>query len=485
MKNNKGITLIALVITIILMMILVGITVTGVKNGRLFEYAAKAVRGTQSAKQDQIVKQAVILTKANNRYGKIEKEELQKALDDQIGGSGKAIIIDYDDEGYTVKFTEDNQYYGVANNGTSEQLQLTGGEKTLTVQCVNSKNTVLKEETYTIVKDHFSKTPPTVEGYEPANEKMTGTITENTTIKVPYYLVCKDDTTLVFTPLDSSGNVLTGENITDSSIASYIIGDGTTTGNNAMKATAKGIKSVLYVPDFYNGKPVKEIGRYAFRYCNSIVKVELGTQLTKLNDQALRIGGSLTTLIFKCDPAILLQNSLGTDFEDCTSLTNIQVKGFDNLYKVENESVIYTKDGETLVFCARGLRGTLIVPDGVKTIGKSSFSMCYLTSVVLPDSVTKLEQLSFRAGKIQEVTIGAGVKKPSNWNTMWNDIKTVIVNSETISSCNDDAGRILWNRTAIYIKEGLTVGTYLTSNYTPVAEEDNDKPGYVKYVKNV
>ena len=47
MKNQKGITLIALIITIIVMLILVGVTVATAINGGLFETARKASEDTQ------------------------------------------------------------------------------------------------------------------------------------------------------------------------------------------------------------------------------------------------------------------------------------------------------------------------------------------------------------------------------------------------------------------------------------------------------
>ena len=49
MKNNKGITLIALVITIIVMLILVAVTITMAVNGGLFTQAGKAKGDTQNA----------------------------------------------------------------------------------------------------------------------------------------------------------------------------------------------------------------------------------------------------------------------------------------------------------------------------------------------------------------------------------------------------------------------------------------------------
>ena len=55
MKNNKGITLIALVITIIVMLILVGVTVSAAINGKLFDTAKKAAKDTEKAKQEETI----------------------------------------------------------------------------------------------------------------------------------------------------------------------------------------------------------------------------------------------------------------------------------------------------------------------------------------------------------------------------------------------------------------------------------------------
>ena len=48
-RYEKGITLIALVITIIVMLILVAVTITIAVNGGLFEYAGRAARETNEA----------------------------------------------------------------------------------------------------------------------------------------------------------------------------------------------------------------------------------------------------------------------------------------------------------------------------------------------------------------------------------------------------------------------------------------------------
>lgn len=53
MKNQKGITLVALVITIIIMLILVGVTITVALQGNLFDTAKNAAKDTQNAANEE------------------------------------------------------------------------------------------------------------------------------------------------------------------------------------------------------------------------------------------------------------------------------------------------------------------------------------------------------------------------------------------------------------------------------------------------
>lgn len=53
MKNEKGITLVALVITIIVMLILVAVTINIATDGGLFDTARNAANGTNSAAAEE------------------------------------------------------------------------------------------------------------------------------------------------------------------------------------------------------------------------------------------------------------------------------------------------------------------------------------------------------------------------------------------------------------------------------------------------
>ena len=65
MRDKKGITLIALIITIIVMLILVTITVNVVIDGGLFEYASGAVNKTEIADEKEKVQKAIILAESS------------------------------------------------------------------------------------------------------------------------------------------------------------------------------------------------------------------------------------------------------------------------------------------------------------------------------------------------------------------------------------------------------------------------------------
>ena len=76
-KNNKGITLLVLVITIIILLILAGITISSITgdNG-IIRNAGQAKEQTEIANEKEIVEKATVQAMGNNKYGNIEESEL-------------------------------------------------------------------------------------------------------------------------------------------------------------------------------------------------------------------------------------------------------------------------------------------------------------------------------------------------------------------------------------------------------------------------
>lgn len=114
-KNKKGITLVALVITIIVMLILLGVTVSVQINGGLFNYAGKAVSDTKISSEKISLNQAAALTIAENKNGKIVKDELQQKLNN-IVGKDKTTVYETGED-FEVLFKESGLYYELDKNG--------------------------------------------------------------------------------------------------------------------------------------------------------------------------------------------------------------------------------------------------------------------------------------------------------------------------------------------------------------------------------
>ena len=119
LKNQKGSTLLVLVVTIIILLILAGITI-GILTGDngIIQNAGKAKEETEIANEKEILEKATVQAMGNNKYGNIEESELQEQLDEETG-EGKTEATDIGDE-FEVLFTESNRYYTIDKNGNTE-----------------------------------------------------------------------------------------------------------------------------------------------------------------------------------------------------------------------------------------------------------------------------------------------------------------------------------------------------------------------------
>ncbi len=115
-KQENGITLLALVITIIILLILAGITISAITgdNG-IIRNAGQAKEETEIANEKEIVEKATVQAMGNNKYGNIEESELQQQLDKETGeGETRVRIIR---KKYIVQFIDSDRMYRVDNNG--------------------------------------------------------------------------------------------------------------------------------------------------------------------------------------------------------------------------------------------------------------------------------------------------------------------------------------------------------------------------------
>ena len=123
MARNKGITLIALIITIIVMLILVGVTINVALNGGLFQKAEQAKTETQLA-ADKEELQIEIITAYNEKNGEVNLSTLKTNLTAKgwnVTVSGETAVCT-SPKGNTFTVTADGKI-SEGGNGTGSENQ--------------------------------------------------------------------------------------------------------------------------------------------------------------------------------------------------------------------------------------------------------------------------------------------------------------------------------------------------------------------------
>lgn len=116
MREKSGITLITLVVTIIILLILAGITIATITSDNgIIKNANDAKEQTEIAEEKEIVDRATIQAMGNNKRGNLVEDELQEQLD-KITDNGKTEVSDNGEE-FEVVFVDSNRYYNVDKDG--------------------------------------------------------------------------------------------------------------------------------------------------------------------------------------------------------------------------------------------------------------------------------------------------------------------------------------------------------------------------------
>ena len=116
MKDYKGITLLALAVTIVVLLILtsIGIKLALGNNGIIGE-AKNAKEQAEIDEEKGIVKRATTVSLIRSKGSKVEQDTLEKALNDETG-EGKTEVSDVGDV-FEIVFIDSNRYYEVDREG--------------------------------------------------------------------------------------------------------------------------------------------------------------------------------------------------------------------------------------------------------------------------------------------------------------------------------------------------------------------------------
>ena len=122
-NSTKGITLIALVITVIVLLILAAVsiaTLTG--NNGLLTKASQSKEETEKAQEKEGVRLALTIAQiSDNGYQELNQSNLQNAIDTHFG-TGKAIVTDNGDSTFTVSFIDSKRDYNITSSGVEDSI---------------------------------------------------------------------------------------------------------------------------------------------------------------------------------------------------------------------------------------------------------------------------------------------------------------------------------------------------------------------------
>ena len=120
MKNSKGITLLALIVTVIVLIILASISISAITgNNSLINQAIKSKDDTGIAEEKELVEKCVAYAKAKHKYGSLTKTDLEDQLD--IYAQDKTDVTQGTNNKINVEFIETQHIYIVNQDGEIKQ----------------------------------------------------------------------------------------------------------------------------------------------------------------------------------------------------------------------------------------------------------------------------------------------------------------------------------------------------------------------------
>ena len=160
-----------------------------------------------------------------------------------------------------------------------------------------------------------------------------------------------------------------------------------------------GNESEVFVPGEYCGAPVTEIREYAFQNNRNITKIVLPETITSIGRYAFSSCDNLKTI----------------DFSACTLLNNIGMAAFDACGALETADFSACTALEKIADCAfQGCCSlkTVILPEGLKTIGSAAFYNTVITEITIPASVTEIGEMLFsKCGALKTVSVAVENEK--------------------------------------------------------------------------
>ena len=391
-KKQKGITLIALVITIIILLILATITLVALSgdNGILTQASLAKLETMFANYKEEVETYKLSKTTENSNFDEESltagKLDLRYNTKTEESGNIKTVIKDLEDKDLN-KFTIiKGELYIISTNNTEIKAAQNTGIKVMPYEITEEGELISSNINLALQGNDGTLIIPDIvtsigEGAFSGVEGLK-TITIPGTVKNIKQNAFSYNTTLekviIEDGVEKIGNsAFEGcTNLKEITMYDSVI----TLGNNCFK-NCKNLKQISL------SKKIKKLEDNIFWGCNNLENLSLPNNLENIGIGAFYYCNKLNNLFI---PESLKEIEWAA-FAYCNNLTNVTIDKNNNYYKVE-DGIIYSKDGKTLVNVnANGVIGTTLeIKEGVEKVLDRAFTMCTKVKVInIPSTLTQ------------------------------------------------------------------------------------------------
>ena len=149
----------------------------------------------------------------------------------------------------------------------------------------------------------------------------------------------------------------------------------------------------LVIPETYNGEPVIGIGDSAFENCSSVTGVIIPDSVMEIGRNAFMYCRYLTEITLGTGVASILNNA----FYGCNALEKVNIKDMAAWCNITFESYANPKENWKSVTYLNDeiITGEYTFPAGITVIPTYTLTNNPVTSITVPDSVTRIESYAF------------------------------------------------------------------------------------------
>ena len=211
------------------------------------------------------------------------------------------------------------------------------------------------------------------------------------------------------------------------------------------------------------GNNVTSVGKYAFRYCYSIISITIPSTVTSIGESAFAYCTSLTSITIPSGVTSIGNNT----FQYCYSLTSITIPS--GVTSIGNNAFAYCTSFTSIT-----------IPSGVTSIGNNTFQYCYaFTSIIIPSNVTSIGNYAFNyCDSLASITILSGITSIGTYAFQYSYSLTRLTIPSSVTSIGGNAFNSCYG-VGEYHFEPTTPPTITNTNvFTGIA---NDCKIYVPY----